>query len=297
MKPYQSAILRNAIRLPALNWRLSFFGGHYQRVSAGWHIGTERHLAFELIQVLTGTERVHLAQHVFTLNAGDIFIIPPNLEHDITCLKEMRYFNFHFSLDDQLLSTQLIKHGLIYYPHSPPQNKELSPSLTALRQLIRPDMKYAFATKLNIQKFFTDFLIVLNQQTAQHEKSTSLTKLKYAGMIASGLQQRLKRQVYDFTQHGIDPQTTDTITIKSVIDKTQISLSYGTEVFRDVYGIAPRAYLSELKLAEAKHLLMIPNYSISDISMALGYTEQSHFTRQFKRWTGMTPNQFRNHHH
>lgn len=295
MKPYQSEILCNAIRLPALNWQLSFFGGHCQQVKAGWHIGTERHLAFELIQVLSGAEQVNLAQHVFILNAGDILIIPPNLEHNITCLKEMDYFNFHFSLDDQLLSTQLIKHGLIYYPHSTPQNKELSPSLTTLYQLIRPDMKYTFATKLNIQKFFTDFLIVLNQQTAHHEKNTSLTKLKYAGMIASNLQQQLKNQIYNFTQQGIDPQTTNTITIKDVIGKTQISLSYGTEVFRDVYGIAPRTYLSELKLSEAKHLLMIPNFSISDISTALGYTEQSHFTRQFKRWMGMTPNQFRNH--
>ena len=67
MEPYHSQTLKNALRLPALSWRLTFFGGHSQQVKAGWHIGTERHLAFELIQILAGSERVHLAQDAFVL--------------------------------------------------------------------------------------------------------------------------------------------------------------------------------------------------------------------------------------
>lgn len=294
MEPYHSPILKNAVRLPALNWKLTFFGGHSQRVKKGWHIGTERHLAFELIQVLSGVEQVHLAQNAFVLTTGDILVIPPNLDHDITCLADMSYFNFHFGLDDQELSTQLIERGLIYYPHSTQQNKELVPSLTELWRLIRPDMQYTFDTKLRIQKFFTDFLIVLNHQTANQEKKTNLTKLKYAGLIASGLQRELKTQILNFTQQGIDPRVNDNLTVKKVISNIQISLSYGSEVFRDVYGTSPRAYFSDLKLTEAKHLLLIPDYSIYAISVALGYNEQSHFARQFKRWTGMTPNQYRN---
>lgn len=294
MEPYHSPILKNAVRLPALNWKLTFFGGHSQQVKKGWHIGSERHLAFELIQVLSGAEQAHLAQNAFVLTTGDILVIPPNLEHDITCLDDMSYFNFHFGLDDQELSTQLIERGLIYYQHSTQQNRELVPSLTELRRLIRPDMQYTFDTKLRIQKFFTDFLIALNRQTANQEKKTNLTKLKYAGLIASGLQRELKAQILNFTQQGIDPRVNDNLTVKKVISNIQISLSYGSEVFRDVYGTSPRAYFSELKLTEAKHLLLIPDYSIHAISVALGYNEQSHFARQFKRWTGMTPNQYRN---
>lgn len=297
MKPYQSPILRNAIRLPALNWKLNFFGGHFQQVKKGWHIGTERHLAFELIQVLSGTEQVHLAQNAFILMTGDILIIPPNMKHDITCLRDMSYFNFHFGLDNQDFTTQLIERGLIYYPHSTSQNKELIPSLNELFQLVRSDMQYTLDTTLQIQKFLTDFLIVLNHQTTKQKKKTSLIKLKYAGLIASGLQQELKKQIFDFTKYGIDPQGKDGLTIKKVISNIQISLSYGSEVFRDVYGTSPRAYFSELKLAEAKHLLLIPDYSILEISTALGYNEQSHFARQFKRWTGITPNQYRNQKH
>lgn len=52
MQKYQSKILQDAIRLPAINWNLSFFGGHFQHVNAGWHVGIEQHLAFEVIQIL-----------------------------------------------------------------------------------------------------------------------------------------------------------------------------------------------------------------------------------------------------
>ena len=32
MEPYHSKTLKNALRLPALSWRLTFFGGHSQQV-------------------------------------------------------------------------------------------------------------------------------------------------------------------------------------------------------------------------------------------------------------------------
>lgn len=70
MQKYQSKILQNAIRLPAINWNLSSFGGHFQHVNAGWHVGIEQHLAFEVIQILSGQERVNLHRKSYLLNDG-----------------------------------------------------------------------------------------------------------------------------------------------------------------------------------------------------------------------------------
>lgn len=295
MKHYQSNILKSALRLPAINWNLTFFGGHSQHVKAGWHIGLEKHLAFEMIQIISGSEKVFLSKSSFLLSDGDILIIPPNLEHSITCLKDMEYFNFHFDLDSQFFTVQLIKHGLIYYPHSTFQNEELTASLSPLHNLIREDMNYPFETKLQIQKYFANFLLVLNKQTKDNHSVTNLTKLHYAGAIAGNLQKLLHDQTYKtITAKNNSVPIDDQLTISKAISSVQISPSYGFEVFKAIYGLSPRAYLSKLKLEEAKRLLLIPNYSISTISTALGYSEQSHFARQFKRWTNMTPNQFRN---
>ena len=49
-----------------------------------------------------------------------------------------------------------------------------------------------------------------------------------------------------------------------------------------------------IKAKVAKHLLENTDHSLSEIASALGYTERTNFVRAFKRWTGLTPKQFRN---
>jgi len=44
----------------------------------------------------------------------------------------------------------------------------------------------------------------------------------------------------------------------------------------------------------AKHMLIDNQLSLSEIALALGYSEQSAFNRAFKKWYGMTPRQFKN---
>ncbi len=43
----------------------------------------------------------------------------------------------------------------------------------------------------------------------------------------------------------------------------------------------------------AKAYLRQAHLSLDDTAANLGYSEQSSFGRAFKRWTGMTPKQFR----
>ncbi|WP_420795073.1 helix-turn-helix domain-containing protein [Paenibacillus terrae] len=57
--------------------------------------------------------------------------------------------------------------------------------------------------------------------------------------------------------------------------------------------MSPRTYLSGLKLQEAKILLQQPKTSLNEIANQLGYKNLSHFSRQFKRWTGLSPTEFR----
>src|SRR5690554_492336 len=51
--------------------------------------------------------------------------------------------------------------------------------------------------------------------------------------------------------------------------------------------------LDEERRAQAEFLLLNSQYSLTDISEQMGFTETSSFTRSFKAWTGMTPGKFR----
>ncbi|MGP3782803.1 helix-turn-helix domain-containing protein [Paenibacillus sp. 1A_MP2] len=65
------------------------------------------------------------------------------------------------------------------------------------------------------------------------------------------------------------------------------------ETFQKVYGISPRKYLSELKLHEAKQLIHQPDLNLTRVAAMLGYSSLAHFSRQFRRWTGMSPSEYR----
>lgn len=62
---------------------------------------------------------------------------------------------------------------------------------------------------------------------------------------------------------------------------------------RHVFGLATGQWLLKLRLDAAQRLLQQTEQSISSIALQAGYTDQSAFTRQFRRSTGLTPGEFR----
>jgi AraC-like DNA-binding protein len=56
--------------------------------------------------------------------------------------------------------------------------------------------------------------------------------------------------------------------------------------FRDRYGVAPSAYLRQLRLREARRLAA--GAAIAEVAFATGFADQSHLTRWFRRTYGIT---------
>lgn len=293
MEPYHSPLLKSAIRLPSLNWNLSFFGGHLQQVNPGWQIDQERHLAFEIIQILSGQEAVKLPHQSISLTTGDILILPPNTPHEVTCLKPMEYFNFHFDLDDSRFVNQLLACGSLYYPQATPLNEALTVNLNSFHALINSQMTYSFQDELKVQCYLANFLLTLIQHTTAMQQTPEVNQVQYAAQIANNIKQTLQQQIYAYFHLGIDPRNQARLTIESILKNIQFSASYSFEIFKRVYGISPRTYFSKLKLQEAQRLLILPSLSVTEVSIALGYQSQSHFSRQFKRWCNCTPLEYR----
>ncbi|HVV13169.1 AraC family transcriptional regulator [Amycolatopsis sp.] len=63
--------------------------------------------------------------------------------------------------------------------------------------------------------------------------------------------------------------------------------------FVAAYGLAPSDYQRQLRLRAARRLL-IDGHSPAEAAAASGFADQSHLTRWFKRYYGVTPGRFRN---
>ncbi|ODS00358.1 hypothetical protein AUC68_00875 [Methyloceanibacter methanicus] len=54
-------------------------------------------------------------------------------------------------------------------------------------------------------------------------------------------------------------------------------------------GLSYRALLDHIRTRRAKQLLDQPGLTVTQVALALGYSEHANFTRAFTRWTGQSP--------
>jgi AraC-like DNA-binding protein len=58
-------------------------------------------------------------------------------------------------------------------------------------------------------------------------------------------------------------------------------------------GTSFRAIVQDIQFEAAKHLMRESEMTLSEVASSLGYAELSVFTRAFRRWSGMTPSDWR----
>ena len=83
------------------------------------------------------------------------------------------------------------------------------------------------------------------------------------------------------------------MTLESVAAHVHLNPSYFSTMFRQATGSTFKEYLSMVRVEESKRLLANTDYSLIDIAVATGFQDQSYFSKVFKRYTGLTPGQYR----
>lgn len=82
---------------------------------------------------------------------------------------------------------------------------------------------------------------------------------------------------------------TEVLQIADLSKLCGITPEYFRLIFKDLYGISPKKYITELKITRAKELLASGMYSVTEVCFMSGYTDLCHFSREFKKVTGSAP--------
>lgn len=84
------------------------------------------------------------------------------------------------------------------------------------------------------------------------------------------------------------------ITIEDIARYCNLNRSYFGKIFRDTVGKSPQEFLINYRMSKASELLKYSEISIHDISLAVGYNNQLHFSRAFKKIFLISPREWRN---
>lgn len=83
------------------------------------------------------------------------------------------------------------------------------------------------------------------------------------------------------------------ISVEDIAAACNLNRSYFGKIFHDTIGKSPQEFLIAYRMNKAAELLKLTQLSIGDISNAVGYSNQLHFSRAFKNVYGKSPKQWR----
>ena len=83
------------------------------------------------------------------------------------------------------------------------------------------------------------------------------------------------------------------LSIKEISDHVFLSTSYVCTYFKNQTGQTLNQYLTEYRMERAMQLLQDARWPITDISARVGYSNGNYFGKSFKKFTGLTPSQYR----
>ena len=89
----------------------------------------------------------------------------------------------------------------------------------------------------------------------------------------------------------MDNHYTENITLDEMLTMTSFGKSYLLRSFTKQVGVSPYRYLQTVRLDRAKKLLE-QNVAPIDAAVMAGFSDQSHFTKFFKEFIGLTPKQY-----
>ena len=83
------------------------------------------------------------------------------------------------------------------------------------------------------------------------------------------------------------------LSVACLARKYHLNATYLSSVFKERNNIALSSYIEGIRMEKAKKILREDWGNITEAAMAVGYSDANYFTKVFKKYTGMTPRQWR----
>ncbi len=125
----------------------------------------------------------------------------------------------------------------------------------------------------SLYNFVATFLYPEKHIEIAKEKSTDMTTLTIR-----------------FMRENLDKK----ISIEDMAAQHDMSCSHFSTLFRKSTGMPPIDYFINIKMQKACQLLYANNSRIKDIAMELGYDDPYYFSRVFKKYMNISPEQYKN---
>lgn len=279
------------------------FNVSYNEKKPGWSFSADRHGHHELIFTVEGEGTYEMNGQRYLVRKGDFFFIPRNVLHNGWAHSSERVWKslvieLDFSLahepelylDDIAVFPAVLpfyKHFILEREailHVPP---ELEPQIGLIIERLTLEMaEQGPDYDLILQSSMIQYLVLISRAARQ---ALSVTPLRqYAGRAKRLFRLETARQ---YLQQNYQQELTN----DDIASQAHLSPFHFARLFKEAFGIAPHQYQLQLRIEEAKRLLVMTDMPIAQIAERLGYSSPEYFSRVFSSKVGVPPRSFSAH--
>lgn len=250
------------------------------------------HDFYELMYVFEGEFIQHIGNKDYTMNTGDISLVPPNIYHMCDVQNNSIVLNVlikRHTFQEIFLNNLPVDQVFANFFKEDFYARHISNFIifhTYGDQMIRDIILKMYLETINRKKYYVpivhSLLLQMMSYLLRHYEQSAITS--NAGSKANNFDLKLLRYINDHYAK---------VTLEYLAEQYHYSPQYISKRIKNATGLSFNKYLTARKMLVAADLLKFTTETIADISEKLGYLNPETFIRAFKRQYKVTPNNYR----
>lgn len=254
--------------------------GYYYRIrTPGYHFKGEQHQFFELTYVDTGTLHTEVDGVPYTLGEKELMIYGPGQFHtQRTDNESASYVTIMFNMENTSADLPENWHSVLT-DRIFPYNKKI---YTLIKALVQESSTSAPYTASLMHCLLTETIIRLLQgvYTIPTAQPSSVVRQNY------------QEELFDRILEYVHSKLYEPLTVADICQQFSLSRSTLQLLFKNAVNQSPKKYISDMKLEKSCQMLRENKYTISEISLKLGYSSIHYFSNAFNQKYHISPSEY-----
>ena len=231
-----------------------------------WHSPLQRHPFFEFKLVFDGEATIAINEKEYILSRGSVCITPPEVPHIVE--SKRGYTRICFGLDS-----------------TPPDD--------TMVRILNSSIKVSLVAAMpHLLEYFPEEDYIYTQTMLERKKLLNHLEYMLLCCVDSAKKQDnnlvFRKKLINHFKYNLSKN----LSLQDISDALFLSPSHIEHLVYEEYGCGVISLFHKLKIDHAQMLLHFSNLSIGEISIQLGYEDQSYFSRIFKKYTNLSPRDY-----
>lgn len=239
-------------------------------IPAGWPLISHRHPFFHMFYIRSGKARFLLDGKPWIVSSGQCLLAKPGVTHELPAEHGLLdLYEVKFSVSDEIVLQTLSR---------------MEPVIGGNTAYLERAMEYIIQNWNDQTDCGADMLL----QSMLLLMADSPISRSSAYIVTDAYTELTKRMIC-----YLEENHTDAFSLDALAQQLEYNKRYLCDAFKRDTGITILEYLNHVRIRHAAVCFYYNDVSVSDTAQCVGFITSVHFTRVFKKATGVTPSAFR----